>query len=157
MKKEPVRQTQRRAASVHGLSSYLGRSVVAYGFTAASGEPFDAAVLPEQFYRLPDSTQQMSGEAALMYAVLEDAISCFQKGTLANGRRPQRLAREAEEWFFTDDLRWPFSFVNICAVLGLDPEFIRLGLKRWRQPFSAERQKRISRVVPVPRRFQIAA
>lgn len=65
-----------------------------------------------------------------MRAVLEDAVHCFQK---TQGSEALRLAKDAEQWFFSDEQRWPFSFVNICAVLGLDAEYLRLGLQRWRQ------------------------
>lgn len=40
-------------------------------------------------------------------------------------------AREAERWFFNDDSRWLFSFVSVCDVLGLEPEYIRTKLKHW--------------------------
>lgn len=36
-----------------------------------------APVLPEQFHNAPDVTYKRRGEVALMYAVLDDAISCF--------------------------------------------------------------------------------
>ncbi len=68
-----------------------------------------------------------------MRAVLEDAIDCLRKQSRKSGRRAQRLAQEAEEWLFDNDQRWPFSFVNICHVLGIDPEYIRRGLKQRRQ------------------------
>jgi hypothetical protein len=71
------------------------------------------AVLPAQFYSLPDSAYKTRGESALMYAVLDDAINCFQKQFAMRGRLAQRLAREAEEWLFSNDRSWPFSFVNI--------------------------------------------
>ena len=90
------------------------------------------AVLPEQFYNPPARTTGR-GEVALMRAVLEEAVDCFQKQFVKSGRRAQRLAREAEEWIYSDEVRWPFSFVNICAVLGLDPGYMRLKLKRWRE------------------------
>lgn len=89
-----------------------------------------AAVLPEQFYHSPAQTAGR-GEVALMRAVLEEALDCFQKQFVKSGRRAQRLAREAEEWLFSDEASWPFSFVNICAVLGIEPGYIRLKLKRW--------------------------
>jgi hypothetical protein len=68
-----------------------------------------------------------------MRAVLEDAIDCFQKQSRKSGKRAQRLAREAEEWLFKDDQRWPFSFLNVCNVLDIDPAYIRRGLKQWRE------------------------
>ncbi len=95
---------------------------------------FDSgAVHPDIFFGPPVSACSLRGEFALMYAVLEDAIRCFRDQFVSEGRHAQRLGREAEEWFFNEDQRWPFSFVNICAVLGLDPAYIRLGIERWRQ------------------------
>lgn len=91
------------------------------------------SVPPEQFYGPRASLADGRPEAELMRAVLEDALRCFQKRLVRQGRRVQRLAREAEEWLFSDDARWPFSFVSICAVLGLEPEYIRRGLRRWSQ------------------------
>jgi len=90
----------------------------------------DPAVSPELFYRSrSDGTCKTRGEFALMCAVLDDALVCFQKQFSTKARRVQRLAREAEKWLFTDDPSWPFSFVNLCHMLGLDPGHIRQGLK----------------------------
>lgn len=95
--------------------------------------PFAHAVRPAQFYCSPVRSSQTSGEMALMHAILEDAIDCFRKQFISGKRRDLRLAREAEEWIFDESVHWPFSFINICTVLGLDPGYIRAGLKRWRQ------------------------
>jgi hypothetical protein len=91
-----------------------------------------AAVLPEQFYCLIGRTSAVRGEVALMRAVLAGAIVCLQQQTDESSYRARRLAAEAEQWFMADDTRWPFSFVNICSVLGLDAEYLRRGLRRWR-------------------------
>ena len=112
--------------------------ILLYDLGAASQLLPTAAVLPEQFYARPTGYEAQRGEAALMRAVLEDAIHCFQKQFVRKGRRVLRLAREAEEWLAADDPRWPFSFVNICAVLGLEPEYLRLGLKQWRERQEAQ-------------------
>lgn len=90
-------------------------------------------VLPEQFQSSELTYRKVPGEAALLRAVLEDAIACFQQHATAPGRRAQRLAREAEEWLFTDDPRWPMSFTNVCAALGLDPDYLRMKLRQWCQ------------------------
>ena len=124
---------------------------------AASQVLLSSAILPAQFYNSPAGLDSTRGEIALMRAVLEDAVGCFQKQAVTSGRRVQRLAREAEEWFFSDDHHWPFSFVNICAALGLDPEYIRLGLKRWCQRPLAEPQKKRRRVAPTRKSLRIAA
>ena len=111
------------------------------------------SVPPEQFYGPRPSLASGRPEAALMRAVLADALGCFQKGLVHQGRRVQRLAREAEEWLFSDDARWPFSFVSICAVLGLEPAYLRRGLQRWRQGQPHAEVKKPPRVVSVPRRL----
>ena len=89
-----------------------------------------AAVLPEQFHGSPRQHYHARAEVALIQSVLEDAIDCFQKQFGAPCFRDYRIAQEAEQWFFTDDYKWPFSFVNICSVLGIDPGYIRRGLNK---------------------------
>jgi hypothetical protein len=72
-------------------------------------------------------------EYALLCAILEDAIRCFQRNAGKRDKRAQRLASEAKTWLFSDDCKWPFSFLNACAVLGLDAAYVRDGLCRWQQ------------------------
>jgi hypothetical protein len=115
------------------------------------------AVLPEQFYGSPRGTFIIQGQTALMRAVLDDAIGCYQKQFVSAGRRVQRLAKEAEEWFFSDEERWPFSFVNVCRALGIEPDYVRRGLKRRRQRPAAEPQRQYRRALPPRRPLRIAA
>jgi hypothetical protein len=115
------------------------------------------AVLPEQFYGPPRDTFVTQSETALMRAVLDDALNCYQKQFVTKGPRVQRLAKEAEEWFFSDEERWPFSFVNVCRALGIEPEYLRRGLKRWRQRPPAELQRKQRRALPPRRPLRIAA
>jgi hypothetical protein len=103
------------------------------GHSTASDICSAAAVLPEQFHTPSDGIDQRHGVVALMHAVLEEALHCWQQQSTKSGRRAQRLATEAEEWLFTDDSSWPFSFVNLCAALNLAPDYIRRGLRRVRQ------------------------
>jgi hypothetical protein len=91
------------------------------------------AILPEQFYGPRRGAAHTRGQVALMRAVLDDALHCYQKQFGPHTRRERRLAREAAEWLFSEDDRWPFSFVNVCRALGLEPEYLRRGLKQWRQ------------------------
>jgi hypothetical protein len=87
-------------------------------------------ILPKEYFTLRASVSPKSPEAAMMCAVLEDALHCFCKQFVSQTRRAKRLARETEEWLFNDDSHWLFSFVSICEVLGLDPNYIRRRLKR---------------------------
>lgn len=89
-----------------------------------------AFILPAQWARSLPFGGRVHGELALMRAVLDDAIRCFQQ---PRGRKAVRLAHEAERWLFSDQTRWPFAFLNICAALGLDAAYLRRGLRRWQQ------------------------
>ena len=97
-------------------------------------------------------------EVDLMYAVLQDAIHCFQGQATRNVPDTQRLAREAEEWVFSDDVDWPFSFLNICVVLGLDPYLPSLRAQAL-APVPSERatKKRRRLAVAVRRPLRAAA
>jgi hypothetical protein len=115
------------------------------------------AVLPEQIWADPATRQSKCPEAVLMRAVLEDAIVCFQRQFYISGPRAQRLAREAESWFFSNDSQWPFAFVNICTVLGFNPEYIRMGLRRWDRKNPAKLPKRKRRVDGIRGALKLAA
>jgi hypothetical protein len=67
-----------------------------------------------------------------MAAVLEDAMRELSRpeGEWI-GARARRLA-EIHAWFASDDVAWPFSFVNVCEALDLDVGSFRSRLGgRW--------------------------
>jgi hypothetical protein len=103
--------------------------------------PAGGSVLPEQFFDSRIKLATVCPETALMYAVLEDAFLCFHKQFEAEPRFIQR-AREAEDWFFSDDTGWFFSFVSVCDALGLEPRYIRQKLKHWTPPLDTAPAKR---------------
>lgn len=73
----------------------------------------------------------------LLWAVMENGVQEYMKYVSATSRRGQRLFREAEDWIMQDDARWLCSFVSICHVLGFDPDYLRTGLRSWREQQSA--------------------
>jgi hypothetical protein len=83
----------------------------------------------------PDAAEQIrkTPEGRLLWAVLDNGIEQYKKHVHATGRRGKRLFREAEEWILRDDPTWLCSFVNICHVLGVDPGYLRKGLRQWRE------------------------
>ena len=66
-----------------------------------------------------------------MLAVLEDGIACYQGYFFKPSRKNENLFLEAEKWISSND-DGVFSFNNICETLGLDPDALRKGLRRWR-------------------------
>ena len=69
-------------------------------------------------------------EQRLMLGVLADAMRLHRRTVGYRDRRSRRLCAETLEWFRSDDLSWPFSFLNICHVLGLDADGLRSRVAR---------------------------
>lgn len=78
-------------------------------------------------------------EKRLILAMLEDAVTCFQVYLTARGGRGKRMFDEVEEWIMTEHDGWVFSFVNVCEMLGFNPEYVRRGLRQWKQKTLASR------------------
>jgi hypothetical protein len=96
--------------------------------------PFELdAMLPAQFFAALRRKPSAGPEYLLAAAVLEDAIDCFQKHCDAQDTKARRLFADAAEWIASDDREWPFSYVNICELLDLHPDYVRTGLRSWRE------------------------
>ena len=86
-------------------------------------------VMPSQFF--PEAGDGPApGEKRLMRAVLKDALELLFKWDGTEDRRGGRLLAETQRWLGSDDTRWPFSFLNVCDALGLDPSCVQKGLAR---------------------------
>ena len=114
--------------------------------------PFHAdLILPVQFFEsVKRGAQTKRGEYRLLVAVLQDAVHRFQKYVLDDD--PD--CAEAEQWILCTDTAFTgtadvprFSFEFICTALGIDADYLRGGLRRWRE---AQQKLRCveSRVVP---------
>lgn len=79
------------------------------------------AVLPDQY--LSRRRGGLSPEQRLLFAVLEDALTIYRRRADCWRSRAERA--EVVDWMMSDDLTWPFSFVNCCEGLGLDPGAVR--------------------------------
>jgi hypothetical protein len=88
-------------------------------------------VVPEQFFdraKLPNDP-----ERRLRLAVLEEALSLFQKHIGATEGRPKFAFQEVLTWISSRDRSWPFAFENVCDALEIDPDYLRDGLARRRR------------------------
>lgn len=76
---------------------------------------FESAILQARFYPSRRNNAEMEPERRLGFAVLTDAIRCFQLNMGRAIRSKMREFAEAESWIFatTDDS--PFSFENVCS------------------------------------------
>ncbi len=91
------------------------------------------AVLPEQFWSSENGSTQLSGEYALMWAVLADGIDCYRRNAHATSPEQQIEFLDAERWITSTDWDWPFSFVNLCESFGFDPAGVRHALQQYKE------------------------
>ncbi|MGH8007342.1 MAG: hypothetical protein ACREQ3_10060 [Candidatus Binatia bacterium] len=98
-------------------------------------------IVPSQFFDRVKAERSSQPEKRLMLAVMEDAISTFQKSVYGITRRQRRLLKETEEWIGSADIAWPFSFENICAALDIEADYLRTGLKRWKRTLLDRRRQ----------------
>jgi transposase-like protein len=107
---------------------------------------------PEQYYDTRRATSAIAPVKRLMMAVLEDALRCFQNHADAKKGSRKRLFNEAEQWLCGEEGDGPFSFESVCETLGIEPSFLRSGLKEWRHQqlagISTARLVRRSPVIP---------
>lgn len=90
-------------------------------------------LLPIQYFEAMRRKHLLEGEKRLILSVLEDAVECFMKCIDSPTNKGQRLFREADEWIFLEDKRWVFSFDNVAEMLDINPEYMRRGLKDWKE------------------------
>jgi hypothetical protein len=90
-----------------------------------------SAILPVQFFSSRRAKPEMEPERRLAFAVLADAVHCFQVNVGAQSRPKIREFTEAESWLFDQSDRGPFSFDSICYLLDLHPAGLRNALRRW--------------------------
>lgn len=90
-------------------------------------------LLPIQYFEAMRKKHLLEGEKRLILSVLEDAVECFMKCIDASSSKGQRLFRDADEWIALEDKQWVFSFDNVCDMLDINPEYLRRGLKEWKQ------------------------
>ena len=92
-------------------------------------------------------------ERTLLLAILEDGIRCYQENLFAAGGKRRTLFEEARDWLFSDDSGWFCSFVSLCTLLNLEPNYIRRGLRQWETRARKAGQKKSQGAVAVDQRM----
>jgi hypothetical protein len=90
-------------------------------------------LLPAQYFAAFRRSGGLERERLLMLAVLEDAIDCYQKYAHARDPPGSQLFDESKEWVHSSDRSWLFSFENICDTLEINADYVRRGLREWRE------------------------
>ncbi|MBL7661602.1 hypothetical protein JNK13_02505 [bacterium] len=92
-------------------------------------------ILPSQFEAV-DGQGFVGGERGLMAAILADGIEAY----IAHVHAGTDDGSEAAQWITTRDIAYVFSFDNVCQCLNIDAEYLRLGLKRYRDAAQTARK-----------------
>jgi len=117
-----------------------------------SGARIESAARPDEEPGLDMFIQYADGscypvalepEMRLMAMILEDAVICLQRFAGAQSNPGLSEFRDAERWLFGGEKDWIFSFENICSCLGLDPAYIRAGLRSWLQATTTGDSERV--------------
>ena len=87
---------------------------------------------PSQYFERMFTESTLVPEKRLMLAVLEDAIASFQRNFIQTSNSVEPDDMDVETWLGSDDMSWPFSFASICQALDMEPEYLRKGLRHWR-------------------------
>jgi hypothetical protein len=107
-----------------------GRDGSTVGHMLATGE-----MLPSQM----PSPSNWSPEKKLAGAVLAQTLMEIRDHT----RDPhyRRRVAQALEWVNSNDAEWPYSFVPLCELFGLEPSYVRTVVARWAEGESTQQQR----------------
>jgi len=97
----------------------------------AAGEAYEPDVLATAEFTDHRARAALDRERLLMYAVLEDALSCYRQYAGSRLPRTRQLHQEARDWVASEDRSSLFAFQTICEALEIDPNMIRGKLRAW--------------------------
>lgn len=118
-----------------------------------TGALFEPDILTtHEFFGVFRQKGHFAPEEKLMFAVLTDAVECFQKYVDTSSRRCRTLFAQADAWIASTESHWPYSFEQICLTLNLSPSYIRFGLMQWRLAHESKSAPR--RRIREPLRYQ---
>jgi len=67
-------------------------------------------------------------ERALLSALLFDGVQACVSYFIATSPEERTRYREAYNWVMVSDTDYAFSFICVCEALGINHEYLRLGL-----------------------------
>ena len=95
--------------------------------------PFEADILATEDFVRVHRSRPLSPEHGLMVAILEVALADYQRCWKVRDKKSMERFADAQAWILEANSDWIFSFVNCCEALGIEPDYLRQGLLRWKQ------------------------
>lgn len=93
------------------------------------------AVMPAQYWQRRTLNEPWH---RLMFAVLTDALRCYQRSSRSGPPEDHEEFREVQDWFFSGDESGPFAYHVVCYALGIDADHLRDRLRRWSRERTSE-------------------
>lgn len=82
-----------------------------------------AAQLPQQ--------SLWSREKKLAAAAFTAALINVRDNAHSTNRRRQREVLQDVAWVESDDAEWPYSFLRLCELFSLEPQWVRTRVQNW--------------------------
>jgi hypothetical protein len=103
-----------------------------------------------------DAVASSGPEVALAKGVLVQAKQDLRRFRTAQDGIGREMYADAYRWVASDDFWWPYSFPNVCEVLGLSPEILRRELLADTQPGWYSHSRRIAQRISTSLRGSLA-
>jgi|KBSMisStandDraft_5_1062788.scaffolds.fasta_scaffold623608_2 hypothetical protein len=98
----------------------------------------DDPLLPLEYLEATKRKTYYEPEKKLMFALLNDAVYCFQHYFGSRKRSGKKLFSAADQWIFDTEGEGLFTFESVCEHLGIAPGYLRRGLALWKDRKLAE-------------------
>jgi len=110
-------------SSVQNPLSRLSREQLAAFLNAETANAHSA-----HFLTPPAEPTPPTPEKGLAVGVLKQAAYDLRRFRAATKGADRELYLDAHSWITAHDFSWPYSFMNVCKLLGLCPEIVRAEL-----------------------------
>ena len=100
---------------------------MSYTSSGSSADTFEGTYLVDEVLD-GEKGYARGPERSLLSALLFDGIQAYLNFITSTGGRAVKRYQEAFAWVNTRDSEYVFSFESVCEGLGVDAEFLRLGL-----------------------------
>jgi hypothetical protein len=91
------------------------------------------ALIPAQYFATFRPEGGLERERMLLLAVLADALECYKRYAHTRDPRGQQVFEETDEWLRSTDRSSLFAFESVCDALGIEADYLRRGLRQWRE------------------------
>jgi hypothetical protein len=79
----------------------------------------------QHYMNLTDSDPSNASHREMAAGVLKQAKNDLRRFYNGTSQVERELYLDAYRWIMSDDCTWPFSFLNVCEIIGISPAHLR--------------------------------